>query len=201
MQDTVIIPATVAINNDKTVFSHPEQFDPENFLDKDGNLKNMDKIFPFGTGMQILQIMFVLPVFFPADSWHKQTCYLCYFSYSGGRRCTGQPVAEVIIFIFIASILRSYKITAVPEEPTPTTKLQLGFTMRPYPYNVLVQPRTKWMPNEKTRLFVCVPMHQIFVLSKSVYIPILKIWCTCYWFMQDAIFFIVYRKSKFTLSC
>lgn len=129
------------MNNDKSVFNNPDDFRPEHFLDDDGKLKNMDKIFPFGVGTEAWSLISIsLGLGFFTDCNKIKLPY--YFSLLiGGRRCPGQPVAEVIIFIFMATILKSYTVTTLPNEPKPTTKLQVGITMRPFPYKVLVKPR------------------------------------------------------------
>lgn len=136
-QDTVIIPATEAVNNDKSVFNNPDEFRPEHFLDDSGNLKNMDKIFPFGVGTQTWSLISLCLGFTIVIKYNHQTALM----FTGGRRCPGQPVAEVITFIFMATILKSYTVTILSNEPKPTTKLQIGITMRPFPYKVLVKPR------------------------------------------------------------
>ena len=49
-KNTNVIPLLYSVHMDPEVWSNPAQFDPERFLDNEGNVTNRDLIIPFGIG-------------------------------------------------------------------------------------------------------------------------------------------------------
>ena len=49
-KDTMVVAMFSGMMTDSKIFKNPLTFDPENFLDENGNLSIPDKYFPFGLG-------------------------------------------------------------------------------------------------------------------------------------------------------
>lgn len=103
-KDTVIFINQWSINHDSAVWSHPETFDPERFLDQDGGL-NKDLI----SSVLIFSL--------------------------GKRRCIGEDLSKMQLFLFTTLIAHQCHITADPSRP-PRMDYNYGLTLKPHTYYI-----------------------------------------------------------------
>lgn len=103
-KNTVIFINQWSINHDPAVWSHPETFDPERFLDQDRAL-NKDLI-----GNVLI------------------------FSL-GKRRCIGEELSKLQLFLFTTLIAHQCHITADPSRP-PKLDYNYGLTLKPHTYYI-----------------------------------------------------------------
>ncbi|XP_031152745.1 cytochrome P450 1B1 [Sander lucioperca] len=108
-KNTVIFINQWSINHDPTIWSHPESFDPQRFLDQNGAL-NKD----LTTNVLIFSL--------------------------GKRRCIGEQLSKVQLFLFTAMISHQCHITADPARPV-TLDYNYGLTLKPHPFSIAVTLR------------------------------------------------------------
>ncbi|XP_022599492.1 cytochrome P450 1B1-like [Seriola dumerili] len=108
-KNTVVFISQWSINHDPAIWSHPETFDPQRFLEEDGAL-NKDL-----------------------------TSSVLIFSL-GKRRCIGEELSKLQLFLFTAVIAHQCHITAEPARP-PTLDYNYGLTLKPHPFSIAVSLR------------------------------------------------------------
>lgn len=108
-KNTVIFISQWSNNHDPAIWSHPETFDPQRFLDKSGAL-NKDL-----------------------------TSRVLLFSL-GKRRCIGEEVSKLQLFLFTSLIAHQCHITADPERP-PKLDYDYGLTLKPLAFSIAVSLR------------------------------------------------------------
>uniref|UniRef100_A0A3B3BEM5 Cytochrome P450 1A n=1 Tax=Oryzias melastigma TaxID=30732 RepID=A0A3B3BEM5_ORYME len=108
-KNTVIFVNQWSINHDPSVWSHPDTFDPERFLDPQGKL-NKDLI----SNVLIFSL--------------------------GKRRCIGEELSKLQLFLFVALITHQCNITTHPERP-PILESHYGLTLKPHAYVIAVSLR------------------------------------------------------------
>lgn len=108
-KNTVIFINQWSINHDPAIWSEPETFDPERFLNQDGTL-NKDL-----------------------------TSSVLIFSL-GKRRCIGEELSKLELFLFTAVIAHQCNITSDPAAPL-TLDYNYGLTLKPHPFFIAVSLR------------------------------------------------------------
>ncbi|MEQ2201502.1 hypothetical protein XENOCAPTIV_013426 [Xenoophorus captivus] len=108
-KNTVIFINQWSINHDPAMWSNPESFDPERFLDPQGAL-NKDL-----------------------------TSSVLIFSL-GRRRCIGEELSKMQLFLFTALLAHQCKITTDPVK-TVTLDYKYGLTLKPHSYSIAVSLR------------------------------------------------------------
>ncbi|XP_071337437.1 cytochrome P450 1B1 isoform X2 [Trachinotus anak] len=110
-KNTVIFINQWSINHDPAMWSQPETFDPERFLDQDGAL-NKDL-----------------------------TSSVLIFSL-GKRRCIGEELSKLQLFLFTAVLAHQCHIAADPARP-PKLDFDYGLTLKPHAYSIAVSLRDR----------------------------------------------------------
>jgi len=59
----------------------------------------------------------------------------------GNRACPGEPIAEILTFLFLVSTINNFKLSFVPGEKPPQMEFDVGGTARPKLFRVLVSRR------------------------------------------------------------
>lgn len=108
-KDTVVFINQWSINHDPAMWSHPEIFDPQRFLNKNGAL-NKD--------LAGSVLIFSL----------------------GKRRCIGEELSKLQLFLFTAVIAHQCYITADPAKP-PVLDYNYGLTLKPHAFSIAVSLR------------------------------------------------------------
>lgn len=108
-KNTVIFINQWSINHDPDVWSNPEVFDPERFLDPQGSL---DK---------------------------DLTSSVLIFSL-GRRRCIGEELSKMQLFLFTALLAHQCHITPDPSR-IPTLDYSYGLTLKPHAFSIAVSLR------------------------------------------------------------
>ncbi|KAM9344631.1 cytochrome P450 1B1 [Symphorus nematophorus] len=108
-KNTVIFINQWSINHDPALWSHPETFDPERFLDQDGAL-NKDL-----------------------------TSSVLIFSL-GKRRCIGEELSKLQLFLFTALLAHQCDITVDPARPA-TLNCNYGLTLKPHAFYIALSLR------------------------------------------------------------
>ncbi|XP_042358620.1 cytochrome P450 1B1 isoform X2 [Plectropomus leopardus] len=108
-KDTVVFINQWSINRDPSLWSHPEIFDPQRFLDQNGAL-NKDL-----------------------------TSNVLIFSL-GKRRCIGEELSKLQLFLFIALIAHQCNITVDPARPA-RLDYNYGLTLKPHAFSIGVTLR------------------------------------------------------------
>ncbi|XP_029962872.1 cytochrome P450 1B1 [Salarias fasciatus] len=108
-KDTVVFVNQWSVNHDPSIWSQPETFDPERFLDEDGAL-NKDLV----NGVLIFSL--------------------------GKRRCIGEELSKLHLFLFTSLLVHQCHITADPACP-PKLDYSYGLTLKPNPYSIAVTLR------------------------------------------------------------
>uniref|UniRef100_A0A1A8QL80 Cytochrome P450 1A n=2 Tax=Nothobranchius pienaari TaxID=704102 RepID=A0A1A8QL80_9TELE len=108
-KNTVVFINQWSINHDPAIWSDPETFDPQRFLDAEGSL-NKDL-----------------------------TSNVLIFSL-GQRRCIGEEIAKMQLFLFTALLAHQCNISADPAQ-TVTLDYLYGLTLKPHAYSIAVSLR------------------------------------------------------------
>ncbi|XP_008278388.1 cytochrome P450 1B1 [Stegastes partitus] len=108
-KNTVVFINQWSVNHDPAIWSHPETFDPQRFLDQTGAL---DK---------------------------DLTSSVLLFSL-GKRRCIGEELSKLHLFLFTALIAHQCNITSDPARP-PKLDYNYGLTLKPHAYYIAVALR------------------------------------------------------------
>lgn len=108
-RNTVIFINQWSINHEPSVWSHPENFDPDRFLNPDGSL-NKD----LASSVLIFSM--------------------------GKRRCIGEELSKLHLFLFTSLIGHQCRITADPAKP-PTLDCNYGLTLKPHAFHMAVSLR------------------------------------------------------------
>jgi len=59
----------------------------------------------------------------------------------GKRACPGEPIAEILTFLFLVSTISNFKLSSVPGEKPPQMEFDVGGTARPKLFRVFVSRR------------------------------------------------------------
>ncbi|KAM9847906.1 cytochrome P450 1B1 [Aulostomus maculatus] len=108
-KNTVVFVNQWSTNHDKALWSHPETFDPQRFLDQEGLL-------------------------------NKDRCSNVLIFSLGKRRCIGEELSKLQLFLFTAVIAHQCHITTDPARP-PTFDFNYGLTLKPHAYYIAVSVR------------------------------------------------------------
>lgn len=108
-KDTVVFVNQWSINHDPALWSHPEVFDPQRFLDQNGALnKDMtSSVFIFSLGK---------------------------------RRCIGEELSKLQLFLFMALTAHQCNITVDPSRPV-KLDFSYGLTLKPHAFSIAVTLR------------------------------------------------------------
>lgn len=113
-----------SITRDDTKFSNPETFDPNRFLvADDSGVVTMDKA--------------ASEMFFPYGA--------------GRRRCPGEQLAKIEMFLFFAILMQKCSFEAVDIDRL-KVESKFGLTLKPKDFEVFVKPRGKGKRQEKVNL-------------------------------------------------
>ena len=138
LQNSLIGINLYAIHRSEEIWSDPDEFRPERFLNWDGTeLVNLDKIMPFGWG----ELAFTqCPT---SGSIFQCSCDVqCFLNcISGKRACIGESVAKVSLFIFFVSLLQKFNFELSKAHPAPCMTNRKGLSRSPTPYFVKVKAR------------------------------------------------------------
>lgn len=108
-KNTVVFINQWSVNHDPAVWSRPESFQPDRFLNPDGSL-NRD----LASGVLIFSL--------------------------GKRRCIGEELSKLHLFLFTSLLAHQCSIAADPERP-PTLDCNYGLTLKPHPFHIAVSLR------------------------------------------------------------
>nr|CAH0098576.1 unnamed protein product [Daphnia galeata] len=59
----------------------------------------------------------------------------------GKRICLGEPLARNTVFLFVASLVKTFELKSVPNKPLPTLEPEAGIILGPKPFKAVVIPR------------------------------------------------------------
>ena len=90
------------MTHNPSVFSTPDAFIPERHLDENGNFESINSILAYGFGRRYILVSFVL-IFIPCTDILR-------------RICVGRYMANDTIWLAIASVLATMKISSLPNE-------------------------------------------------------------------------------------
>ena len=107
---TLVYPNLWSVSRDETIWQNPELFDPKRFLTDDG------KAFDIKKGFLVLT-------------------FGC-----GARRCPGEQLALIELFIFIVTLLQKLDINEDKNHPLEFEPV-FGLALDPKPFKVLITPR------------------------------------------------------------
>lgn len=100
-----------SVSHDPEIFPDPEVFNPHRFLNDDG--KSVDRV--------------------------KADLFLPFGA--GKRKCPGEQLAKMELFLFFTILMQSCKFEKVPGE-NPVVDSKFGLTLKPLDFNVVVTPRS-----------------------------------------------------------
>lgn len=129
---------------DKEEWETPNTFNPQHFLDPDGQFRRRDAFLPFSAGFNPNAFTFS-PTNKPTtvfDGNVKNVIKLLFLSppNAGKRVCIGEQLARMELFLFFTSLLQRFSFTPVPGE-MPSMEGVLGFTHSPQTFKMVALPR------------------------------------------------------------
>ena len=78
----------------------------------------------------------------PSSSLLKFARYMLSTFYPGPRKCVGQGLAKMELFLFASNFLQHHSFRIPEGEPVPSTEgNHTGITLQPKPFHVVLQPR------------------------------------------------------------
>lgn len=119
-KDTIVICNLFSLNMDEKLWKSPEKFDPERFLNDEGDLIIPDYFIPFGS----------------LKSFNKISNFKFLFLGMGKRRCIGESVAKSSLFLFFASVLHFFDIEAADELPDLSGIDGISLATKPFRVNL-----------------------------------------------------------------
>ena len=107
---TLVFPNLWSVSRDETIWTDPEIFDPNRFLTDDGK------------------------------AFDKKKGFLMLAFGCGKRRCPGEQLALIQLFIFFVTLLQKLDINEDKNHPL-EFESEFGLTLEPKPFKVLITPR------------------------------------------------------------
>lgn len=166
----MIIPLLHSVLKDEKQWAMPWSFNPQHFLDQNGNFKKNPAFLPFSAGKihfnymslkevrlnhyidllnwYIFRLITSPDLFFiyPSHvfSYLLANCFVCFYL-SGKRSCVGESLARMEIFLFVVSLLQHFTFTC-PGGPDSVdlSPEYSGFANVPRTYDIIATPRCEW---------------------------------------------------------
>uniref|UniRef100_A0ACB8FBY5 Uncharacterized protein n=1 Tax=Sphaerodactylus townsendi TaxID=933632 RepID=A0ACB8FBY5_9SAUR len=106
---TIVVPDIASVLLDPKQWASPQEFNPNHFLDRDGNFVTREAFLPFGAGARI---------------------------------CLGKQLAEIELFTFFTSLLRSFTFQPPEGVKELSKEPSVGLTIHPRPYKLRAVPHS-----------------------------------------------------------
>lgn len=152
-QGTLIIPNLTSLLNEEGQWKFPNEFNPENFLNDQGEFVKPEAFMPFSAGMRAgkeNKAAYVSLHIRTCSSMHTgcvhPNCFrwlwvLFSFLFSGPRMCLGEGLARMELFLIMVTLLRKFKFTWPEDAGEPDYTPVYGVTLTPRPYLMKIEAR------------------------------------------------------------
>lgn len=129
---------------DKNEWETPDVFNPQHFLDSEGQFRRRDAFLPFSAGVffyKLIRFLSSLHEFFTnmCNMWARNLIKLL-FPPAGKRVCLGEHLARMELFLFFTTLLQRFTFSPAPGE-MPSMEGVLGFTHSPQLFRMVAVPR------------------------------------------------------------
>lgn len=143
-QGTPISSMLSSVLFDKNEWETPDVFNPQHFLDSEGQFRRRDAFLPFSAGVffyKLIRFLSSLHEFFTnmCNMWARNLIKLL-FPPAGKRVCLGEHLARMELFLFFTTLLQRFTFSPAPGE-MPSMEGMLGFTHSPQLFRMVAVPR------------------------------------------------------------
>jgi len=138
---TIVIPNMASVLSEEGQWKFPHEFNPENFLDDQGEFVKPEAFIPFSVGKWTNQF-FSMGIYCVVVLSFVLIC-----SYlgpgPGPRVCLGEGLARMELFLVLVTLLRRFQFIWPKNAGEPDYRPVFGLTISPQPYNLEVHFREK----------------------------------------------------------
>ncbi len=130
MQGTTVIANYWGANMDESVWSDPQEFKPERFLNDKGEFINAEKILSFAIGKATISVH-------PYS--HVLNLYPLSLYPVGPRNCIGEAVAKSSLMNTLSWLIQQFRFEVDPDSGMPNNENADKLSISPTPFKVLVR--------------------------------------------------------------